>query len=368
MPYQNNKPLRILFVGRLEREKWATLLLDVIKRISEISEINTRIEWKIVWEGSLLSEFQKQKISNTYIYGHKTKEELLLIRQESDIAIVPSLFLETFWLVWLESLSVWLPVMGFKKWWLIPFVSSSLAIDEKNPIASMIRIIENIINHQIDIIVPDVSLFSLDTWRKELKILVGKSQKILLVSDYLQPIGWVEQYLFFLKKEIERLNVQVELLWYSGEITKIRRLLLFFLSPFSFWRGEVLTRVISEFNPDIIWWHALLRYHGIWTAHAMKRSWKPIYLTHHDFWLISARPSEVFSETDLPKDRSFSEFLKGSQSIFEKILRLMKYSYLSCFWYSLGNFDRHILPSDFMKPYYEKYTQGTIHIFHHTNF
>lgn len=367
MRNQSNNLLHILFVWRLEKEKWIELLLEVINRIASAPEIDKKIIWNIVGEWSFLESFRKLSKSNINIFGQKSKNELLDIRKHSDIAIIPSIFLETFGLVWLESLSAWIPVIGFKKGWLTPFVSDALMIDWEDPADSIQKIIKWILEWNINLTLPDILDFSLNSWQIKLKKLVGNSKKILLVSDYLCEIWWAEQYFFFLKWQLEDMGIQVEVSAFSGTISPLTRKVLFVSSFIAFWRWLFLYRKIKDFKPDIVWWHSLLRYQGIWGILAFLSA-KKTYMTHHDFWFISPRPSMIFTEKDLPIHWSIHEFIKNSNWLPEKLLRIFKYIYLSLIWKFLSSFDLHIVPADFMKPYFEKLSHNSVKVFQHTNF
>lgn len=51
----------------------------------------------------------------------------------------------------------------------------------------------------------DVTRFSLEVWRENLKNLTKNHKNILLVHDYFDSIGGAEAYVFHLEKELKRL-------------------------------------------------------------------------------------------------------------------------------------------------------------------
>ena len=94
----------------------------------------------------------------------------------------------------------------------------------------------------------DISSYSLEIWRNNLSAILGKAQKILLVSDYIVPIGGTEKYIFFLRDELIKMGKEVELFGYSGSVPKWKGLWFLFVNPFSFWRFFSLRRKV---------WHIL---------------------------------------------------------------------------------------------------------------
>jgi len=129
---------------------------------------------------------------------------------------MPSEFLETFGLVALESLHAGIPVIGYKKGGVIPFIHDRLTLDPSDPIPSCIRIIQKIYEGVIDReeirASYDLHLYSLPEWRKNLQFFLeemGDPQRILIVNDYMLPIGGAEVYTFFLISELEKAGKEV---------------------------------------------------------------------------------------------------------------------------------------------------------------
>ena len=169
--------------------------------------------------------------------------ELSHLRKTCHIAFMPSRFLETFGLVALESIQSGLTVVGFRKGGLVPFIHEAYALDELNPVESFVGIIQEIL--RIGIISEiELNSYSLTLWRDHLHAIIGNANRILLVSDYIVPIGGTEKYLFFLRDELQKMGKQVELYGYMGSIPKWKRTSFLFLNPFAFWRFSSFRRVV----------------------------------------------------------------------------------------------------------------------------
>ena len=69
-----------------------------------------------------LSELFKVHDKNVHYFGRKPLDEIKKYLPNIDYCLMPSEFLETFWLSALNALSWWVPVIWYKKWWLEPFI------------------------------------------------------------------------------------------------------------------------------------------------------------------------------------------------------------------------------------------------------
>ena len=118
------------------------------------------------------------------IYGHLDKIALNTLMDSLDLVLMPSLFLETFGLVALETLSHGIPVIGFARGGLIDFIHPSLTLDPHAPIDSFFDIIDTGIYP-----LNDISVFAYSHWMESLERLTHASQRILLVSDYVTRVG-----------------------------------------------------------------------------------------------------------------------------------------------------------------------------------
>jgi glycosyltransferase involved in cell wall biosynthesis len=76
------------------------------------------------------------------IHGHLSRSELDDILDQTDLVIMPSLFLETFGLVALECLSRGVPVCGIAQGGLRDFIHPSLSLDPGHPVDSFFSLLD----------------------------------------------------------------------------------------------------------------------------------------------------------------------------------------------------------------------------------
>ena len=279
---------------------------------------------------------------------------------------MPSLFLETFGLVALECLNWGIPVCGISQGGLQDFIHPDLRLDPGNPVESFFSIIDRGVFP-----VSDISDFSYSEWIIHLERLTAWYHRILIVSDYLTPVGGAEQYIMDLTVALRSLGKLVEQHGYARSVSRMMRIWLFLLSPIAYWRWKELDKKIQTYKPDIIWMHQISRYiwpHGVG---AILDTGCPIYLTHHDLGLISPRPSQIYRESDIP-DASLGWWMSKSTGIISIIVYTFKWLYVSWIWGKLKVQSPkfkiiHLLPSLWMRSYFEQYTNDQIEIFPHTS-
>jgi hypothetical protein len=358
-----NKPIHITYIGRLETEKGIELTIDCIERWMQ-EERN--IVWHICGNGSFFYKFQeleKYEKLDIRIYWHVNKQKIDEVLSMTDLVLMPSLFLETFGLVALETLSAWVPVCGFARGGLIDFIHSSLVLDTIDPISSFFRILDI-----WEFPVLDVSRFSYDIWLDTLRALTEWVDRILLVSDYTSIVWWAEQYVHDLTVSLRSIGKEVEIYGYRGDPSRLTRIWLMYIAPFAFWRGILLSNIIKRYQPDLIWMHSVLRY--IWPhwVRVITNSRCKKYLTHHDIGLITPRPSQVYSESDIPSSSSLGDWVShGGINIFTILSVTTKWLMISSIWFFLRqNAIIHILPSLWMRPFFQKYIATPLIIFPHT--
>lgn len=348
---QEKTKLHIGFIGRLEYEKWADIMRDVIIKILQEREFEGKFAFHIVWGGSYLSEFET--LSHEYresviVYGKLDSKDVKEVMQWLDLICIPSRFLETFWLVALEWLSVWTSVCGFAKWWLREFMSESLTLEDDHPIESLIHILSKMASWWKPE-VQDISPFSQREWHKNLENILNVRKNILIIQDYNYPVWWAEKYTEFLEGQIRLSWRFCNRYGYEKNPWKIQKLFLLWISYISFWRYFEVKKEIQNTQPDLIWLHNISRYIWPWWLKAVHESKIDTIITHHDLWLISARPSRVTREEDIPDSLEWWVFKGEDTSIMEKLQRYGKFWILKIIWRYLWNIEQHIVPSEFMQ-------------------
>lgn len=89
-----------------------------------------------------------------------------------------------------------------------------------------------------------------------------KCKKIVLVSDFINPIGGIETYLHEVRNLLVSKGYQVQLFGSqcpSGFLGKIKKYTGLGLSVFNLWEAVRLRNFIKKENPDLIWFHSMLR-------------------------------------------------------------------------------------------------------------
>lgn len=351
----NNRVLNIAFVGRLEQEKGVKILIAAIQRWS----LNRDITWHICWVGSYGAILDELWLNNIRLYGKKDNFEVLNIMGNCDFTFMPSLFLETFGLVALESWSVGTPVIGFRKGGLIDFIPDTLALDPVEPVESLYRILDNKEAYQLDI-----SNFSYSLWKERLNKITEWKKKILIIHDYTDKIGGAESYVSQVIWELHLLGKQVDFFGYKGKISHIKKILLMISAPIAFWRWVILYKKIHTYAPDLIWVHTATRYIWPWWVFVLPKE-VPVLMTHHDLWLVTPKPSQIYSEADIAPSPTLWSWIQGKRGIL-LIATVIKWVYVRWIWFSIQRLQPiHLLPSAWMVPIFRKYTSQDIDIFPH---
>ncbi len=365
--FTKDNPLNIIFVGRLEKEKWVWLLMECIHKTMIHTVFSDNVQWHIIWEWKYTKEIKalsKRFEGKVFAYGYQPWNVIVSMMSKMHLSFVPSLFLETFWLVALESLAQNVPVCGFKKWWLSPFVVESLALQKENTADSFLKILEQVMKNSFPEL-PNLDLYRLPLWREELKLIVRNAEKILLVHDYFARIWGAEVYIHTLKEELMALGRTVKICNYEWSAPKWKRRIFALLAPFSFWHKSWIKREIVSFQPDLIWIHGIARYIWPFWLKEILKTWKETIITHHDLGLLTARPSNITEESQIPSSLDRKAFIANEKSPIEIIARTGKYLYLKSLWIHLRKVDIHLVPSDFMKKPIEDFWAKQVEVFPH---
>lgn len=361
---QKNKSIHITYIWRLVPEKWVWFIIDCIEKWREIGK---NIVWHICGDGSYMEKFrelEKYDKSDICIYGHIGRSELDAVLSITDLVLMPSLFLETFWLVALDTLERWVPVCGFARGGLTRFIHPSLILDPEHSLDSFFQILYTWVFP-----LQDISSLSYDLWLEQLSELTYGIDRILLVSDYTGIIGWAEQYLSDLVLALRSIGKEVDMYWYIWNLGQRMRLWLMMLTPVAFWRGILLDKKIKQYQPDLIWMQWVLRYIWPYWVRIISRYPGRKYITHHDLGLITPYPSRIYSEWDIPMSPSIGDWVSHSSIDMARIFVLVcKWCSISSIWYYLNSSNvMHMIPSTWMELYLRRYTPNIIKVFPHTS-
>ena len=365
--------LWLLFYWRLEKEKWFDQLILAIK---ELNKRKVDFEIFIFWKWSLESQLFEVHDKNVHFFGWKPLDEIKKYLANIDYCLMPSEFLETFGLSALNALSRWVPVIGYKKWWLEPFIfqECNLFLAKWNTTAErIVSMVERLakktnperikdkeeLEWKIKKLLPEYTEDA--RYERFLKMANSKDEdkkKILIVSDFINKAWWIETYIHDVKNLLELHWHEVILLgstlpaWSRWQRKKRFWLLLF---PFNFWSVNSLNKLLEEEKPDIIWFNSLLRWLG---PNVVKTSWKwrkkrktdsKFWMMYHDFGYFYPFPSELYyiedCKTPLTK-KNFTSAYKW-KNLITKLAVLCKYYWLQSLKKVLKKeIDLHLSPSD----------------------
>ncbi len=351
---KNGESLQIFFASRLVLEKWVDILINAIEA-SQKDPILRAVHWHIcsdghfTWEIRSLSEKYPQNVS---YYWKLWIEKMRELYRMSDFLLMPSRFLETFGLTALESLASWTPVIGIRKGWLIHFIPEDLALDEEEPVHSLLRILRKY--HSVN---PpealDVTQYDKKNWMLQLDQIFAWKKKILLIHDYDDLIGGAEYYLEMVKCTLIDLGKEVEFYSYHGKTSIWKRRLMFICSPFAFWRWYSLKQKLQQFSPDALWMHSILRYVWVWWVRSVTqyRAEKdiPVFLSHHDVGLLAAFPQYITDESQIPTESTCWSFTLISQWWIRRCSSSLKWLIVRILKESLPKNTKHIIFAAFLE-------------------
>lgn len=365
--------LWLLFYWRLEKEKWFDQLILAIK---ELNKKKVDFEIFIFWKWSLEPQLLEVHDKNVHFFGWKPLDEIKKYLANIDYCLMPSEFLETFGLSALNALSRWVPVIGYKKWWLEPFIfqECNLFLAKWNTTAKrIISMVERLakktnperikdkeeLEWKIKKLLPE---YTEDAWYERFLNLANSKdedkKKILIISDFINKAWWIETYIHDVKHLLESRWHEV-ILWGSTlpAWSKWQRKKRFWLllSPFNFWSVNSLNEVLEEKKPDIIWFNSLLRW--LW-PNVIKTAWKwrkkeksdyKFWMMYHDFGYFYPFPSELYHIEDCKTPLTKKNFLSAYKwkNLVTKLAVLCKYYWLQPLKNVLKKeIDLHLAPSD----------------------
>ena len=365
--------LWLLFYWRLEKEKWFDQLVFAIK---ELNRKKIDFEIFIFWKWSLESELLEIHDKNIHFFWWKPLDEIKKYLPNIDYCLMPSEFLETFWLSALNALSWWVPVIWYKKWWLESFIfqECNLFLAKWNTTAErIVSIVEELAKKtnperikdkeafewKIKKILPE---YTEDAWYERFlklaKINNEDRKKILIVSDFINKAWWIETYIHDVKNLLESRWHEV-ILWWSTLPSwfkwKWKKKLWLVLFPFNFWSSNCFKKVLEDEKPDIIWFNSLLRW--LW-PNVVKTAWKwrkeenndaKLRMMYHDFWYFYPFPSQLYHIEDCITPLTRKNFISAYRwkNPIKKLAVCFKYPRLQPLRKILKKeIDLHLSPSD----------------------
>ncbi len=318
-------------------------------------------------------------------YGQQPKEVLMNVRKECDYSLMPSRFLETFGLSALDSFTVWVPVIGFVRWWLKQFSKWMIPIKQEDQFISwVVTAIETINTAEYDSLSKNckdiASQYTREQWKTSFEGLIGvkiKDSTYLMISDYDGKIWWIESYIYQVIGKLKDRNASSTRFISAGSGTSILNKFFLFVNIFNKRLvSNTIDDAIKKDQPEVVWRHSIQRALGsIAFQKNSQHSWTKQILMIHDFGLIFPFPSQLYSEDQLLDSFTFSSRTKAAfetfwGSIIKKILRfvplLIKFrsskKLLSTIQESI---DIVLVPSEYMKKHFEQHFPWKVEVLAH---
>jgi glycosyltransferase involved in cell wall biosynthesis len=345
-----------LFFGRLEKEKWFDAILWMLRKFLNKGELpfSLFVFGSGSYEKELLELAGKSK--HIHFFGRKTLPEIKRYIENCHYCLMPSTFLETFWLTALTAISRGLPVIGYKKWGVVPFIEDDLNLENYPWISCDEQIFHCITKITQSDFKPHKSSISLDKYSKEQRIirflpLIGKHKKILLVSDFVNKIGGIETYIHDVKALLQDHGYEVKIRWWhlpKGRKWTIKKLFGIGRWAFNIIDALRLRKVCKERKPDIIRYHSTLRRLGRMPVRIGKFFAKERWMMYHDLGYFFPFPQKLLETKQIKTPLTLASFVSMAKSRYYLLPILGKYISLSLLRKSLSRVDRHLVPSEFM--------------------
>jgi len=317
---------------------------------------NLFIFWSWDYEDELLELLEKSK--NIHFLWWKTLPEIQRYVNNCDYCLMPSTFLETFWLTALTAISRWLPVIWYKKWWLIPFIENDLNLENYQWLCTDEKLfncvsilLEEPIKKRKPIV--DIKNYSKENWIIKLLPIIWKHKKILLISDFINKVWGIETYIHDVKELLDNHWYEVKIRWWylpRWRIWKFKKLFGIWWWSFNFLNAILLLIFWLRRKPDLIWYHSTLRRLGWMSVLVWKFIGKERWMMYHDLWYFFPFPKKLLYEQQIKTPLTLFSFISMTKDVFPKmiLLAIWKYLSLSLLKAHLRWVNKHLVPSWFL--------------------
>jgi len=318
----SSQNLQFLYFGRLDDEKW---FASIVQMLQYFLRQQKKLPFVITIFGAGKYEQVIKRLShkdkNIHYFGFQPLEIIKQHAKQSDYILMPSLFLETFGLSALNALSRGMPVIGYKKWWLEPFVLEDYDIGQFpwSPEWQLRSMIEKLLSGDVDyiknkkLVLTIAERYSFDERFVLFQKIFGGPKKILLVTDFVQKLWGIETYIHDIAEELRLYGYTIRILGSEWWQTRWSRLWSMLLSLCNISFAVRLRSMICRFKPDAIWYHSVLRYVG-WLPLAASGRLAKSYVMLHDVWYIHPYPHRVYEQSDIPSSIGLFAFVCSARS------------------------------------------------------
>ena len=366
---EEKKTLWLLYFGRLDDEKWFWLILEMLNMFIK-KHWTIPFSFYVFWKWKHTQELMNlgQKYSSIHFFWRQSIENIRRYHENCDFCLVPSTFLETFGLTALNSLSMWIPVIWFAKWWLSQFVDSKYDISKVWWIDDAHKLF-----NLVESVVKDYNSWNINFEKEKKKALsiakkytiekrceraeelFGKPKRILLVSDFKSKLWWIETYIHDAADILEDKWYEVKI--YGTEIPNwflwnMLRKFWLVLSLWNFVDAIRLKRVARKFMPKVIRYHSTLRWLGRYPIKLLLSHKSKKFVMYHDLWYFHPYPSQVIDEKIIKTPLNLKNFVSSAntKNPIKIIAMFFKYICVKLLSNQLKkSVDTHLVPSEFME-------------------
>lgn len=367
--------LWLLFLGRLESEKGFDLIFEFLDNYP-----NKELPFELYVFGT--GSYEKglmqlaQRFKEIHFFGRKPLSEVERYLENIDYCLMPSRFLETFGLSAINVLKRGIPVVGYQKWGLTPFIPDAYAIEQCEGSTDLAKFTTMLLKLQAEKKEQKAEFYTQlaasskaiaqnytkkRRWEHFKSIFPQqKGKKIVMVSDFINKIGGIETYIHDVKALLEAEGYQVKLFGSKcpkGRLWKLKKLLGIGFASFNLWQAIRFFFFIKKENPDLIWYHSMLRRNG-WLPLAFTRSCKAEkWMMYHDFGYFTPYPHQLSTIKEIKTPLRLRHYLHmaKTKNPLKKLLICGKYLTLGLLKTELKKqISRHLVPSAFMVPIVEQ--------------
>ena len=364
-----DKKLWILFFGRLDDEKWFWLILEMLNLF--IKNYGTiPFSFYVFGKGKYASELMNlaTKHSCIHFFGRQPLSTIQRYKENCHFCLMPSTFLETFWLTALNALSMGIPVIGFAKWWLTQFISNKYNISKakwENDTQRLYNIMTEIVTkyNQEKINVAQetkqakslANKYTIEKWFENITPIIWKPKRILLVSDFKNKLWWIETYIHDVKDILESRWYEIKIYWSKIPTWKIWQICKYFgmfLAILNFIDAIHLSIVAKKFKPKVIRYHSTLRFLGRLPIQRLKSHDSKKIMMYHDLWYFHPYPSLVTREDMVQTPVNLKNFIKSANTKNPLKILAVCFKYFSVYLLSKSlkkSIDLHLVPSSFLE-------------------
>lgn len=306
-----SKLVHYIYVWRLDAEKWVHYILEAFKQLYDTWVYTVSLD--IFWRWNLSSDIHKfaDQYENVTYHWFQKKSKVFELWEKSDFCLMPSRFLETFWLSALDSLSVGVPVIAPAKWWLRSFVFPELALNFLST-SELIRIIRKSSyikndNKKLEWMrIKSKKIYKLYLWEKRYATVLNQwlPQKFLLVNDYWANQGWIETLLEEIHTWLSKNgHISVNLVGTSRQLSQKQRYLWLIKTIANIPAALSIRRLDN--NVWLIRWHSVHRQLWRFPLRVSSNTIKH-WIMIHDMWLLHPFPAFVEDENQIQRASSLS--------------------------------------------------------------